>query len=566
MPLPGKQMAGKKAQVTGKSWFFEVHGAAVRRFMGVRAVLGRLGRRAYVLAAVAVLALLAAPTAGAGAPTPVPPQVELAIDSVQSKPEYERSDFGLLVADRDTGEILINQNSDKLFTTGSIMKTFTASTVLSEYGTDYRFRTKVFRRGKVNKRALKGNLVLAGAGDYAFGLRDESEDTMGYNSTPTIDHSYADTGLPGPTLLKGSDPLRGVTDLARDIRKSGIREVKGNVVVDDRLFKTYKEWPDGDISPVWLNENLIDAEARPTKVGKPAKVHWRPKTSMYKVVNRTKTGPKGSQASLELSQPKNGKLVLSGRIPLGSEPLLNNVQVGNPSALVRTALIDALKREGVNVKAKTVAKNPRKLLPGNRVMKSGKKVGLFVSRPMSEMVKVILKVSFNRGADLMACLVAVNRGSRTCEDGLLPIYQNNTALGVPDGTTYLYDGAGSDDRDRTSPGGAVALLDGVLGESYGQAIYDGLPIYGVDGTFRVDGLDSPAKGKIRAKSGNRVAFVTEDLGFVGAQTRMGFIETEGGRNLIYADLINNVPATSPLIIFDINDDMDTMEVSIQQGY
>ena len=229
-------------------------------------------------------------------------------------------------------------------------------------------------------------------------------------------------------------------------------------------------------------------------------------------------------------------------------------------------MIGALRRQGVKVSARATGGNPRRLLPGKTVMKSGKQLGVYTSDPLSQTIKAILKVSANRGADLLACLLAVEAGSTTCEDGLADIVENNDALGVPPNTTFAFDGAGSNDMDRTSPAGAVALLDSALGTPYGNDLYDSLPILGVDGTFRETGLDSPAKGMIRAKSGNRVGGITDDYGIVGAQTRIGYMTTKGGRNLVYADLLNNIPFTTPLVIFDIDTDMTTIETAIQQGY
>lgn len=503
---------------------------------------------------------------GAAAATPVPPAVQDAIDTMRSKPAYVHTNFGLSVVDRDTGEILLEDNPEELFNTGSIMKTFTASAALSRLGSDFRFRTPVYRRGQVRKGTLKGNLVMVASGDYSFGLRDRADGTMGYNSTPDIDHSYADTGLPGPTLLKGSNPLRAVNGIAKQIRKSGIRRVDGNVVVDDRLFRAFDGWPDGLLSPAWINENLIDVQAHPTRAGQPAKVVWRPKTAMYRVVNRARTGKAGSAPSLKLSGPTKGKLVLTGRIPAKSEPILSNAQVPSPPALMRSALIGALKRNGIRVAAPAAGPNPRSLLPGRSMMKSGRLVGVYRSLPLSETVKVILKVSANRGADLLACMTAVDRGSRDCESGLTTLVENNDALGVPANTTFAFDGAGSNDLDRTSPSAATTLLRNVLATPYSSALYDGLPILGVDGTFRETGLNSPAKGMIRAKSGNRAAGIGDNYGLIGAQTRMGYMTTKGGRNLVYADLVNNVPFTSVDVMFAIGADMTTVETAIQQGY
>jgi serine-type D-Ala-D-Ala carboxypeptidase/endopeptidase (penicillin-binding protein 4) len=526
-------------------------------------------RRAIsVVAGIALLALLTPSLVGrAAAAEPIPPSVQAVKTEVQSKPRYQHSTWGLRVVDRDTGEVLIDELSDKLFVTGSILKTYTTSATLAEYGTDYRFRTPVHRVGGVRNGRLNGDLVLVASGDYSFGLRDRPDGTLGYNSTPQIDHNYGDTGLPGPTLLANSHPLAGVDDLAQQVRESGIRRVRGDVMIDDRLFEEFKGWPDGTISPIWVNENVIDMMATPTTPGERAKVRWRPHTSAIQVINRTRTGPPGSQSSLQASGPTRGKVTLSGRIPADSQPLLTIVQVPFPANFARTAFIDALRDHGVDVDARTRGANPSQELPKKKALTGANRVAQRVSPPLSEYVKVILKVSYNRGADLMACLLAVRRGSTDCEDGLLSVVENNAALGASPETTLPFDGAGSDDRDRTSPLDFTTFLSNLYNtQPYGQAIYDGMPILGVDGTLRESGLGSPAAGKIHAKTGDRVAFTEAGQGFAGAKTRVGYIEAESGRNLVYADLIRDIPIEQPTDIFEVDKDMTALETAIQQGY
>ena len=136
---------------------------------------------------------------------------------------------------------------------------------------------------------LAGNLVLVASGDFSFGLRDQPDGTLAFNSFPEIDHNYADTGFPGAAVVKGSDPLAALDKLAADIRKAGITEIDGNVAIDDRLFDTYSEWNDGLISPIWVNENVIDITTTPTSPGEPATIDWRPKTAAITVEGEVKT-------------------------------------------------------------------------------------------------------------------------------------------------------------------------------------------------------------------------------------------------------------------------------------
>ena len=121
----------------------------------------------------------------------------------------------------------------------------------------------------------------------------------------------------------------------------------------------------------------------------------------------------------------------------------------------------------------------------------------------------------------MVCLSAVANGSRFCPDGLASMVDNNAALGAGPLTIFPFDGVGSDDRDRSSPAAAATFLINILDQPYGPALYDGLPIFGVDGSLRETGLGSPAAGKIRAKGGNRVGFpIRPEFGIAGAHTRI----------------------------------------------
>ena len=268
---------------------------------------GALMRLVVMVFAVAgVVGALAASTASAADPLspaapPVPPSVAKTIARVQAKPRYRHSTWGLFAADAKTGKVLLSQGAQKLFTSGSTLKLYSAAAVLHDYGPGYRFRTPVFRTGNVRNGVLTGNLILVAPGDFSFGLRDRPNGTQAYNSAPQLDHSDAD-GSPGPTLVPHSNPLAGVEGLARQVRAAGIRRVNGNVVIDDRLFNTYSGWPDGVMSPIGINENFIDITATPTRKGQPARISYRPHTAAFHVRSTVKTSARGSAPSWQVTQ------------------------------------------------------------------------------------------------------------------------------------------------------------------------------------------------------------------------------------------------------------------------
>jgi D-alanyl-D-alanine carboxypeptidase/D-alanyl-D-alanine-endopeptidase (penicillin-binding protein 4) len=182
-------------------------------------------------------------------------------------------------------------------------------------------------------------------------------------------------------------------------------------------------------------------------------------------------------------------------------------------------------------------------------------------------VKVILKVSANRGADLLVCLVAVKHGQRNCPAGLAYLQRNAARLGSPPDTTFAFDGGGSDDRDRINPIAMTTFLRRVQLQPYGSAFRAALPDVGVNGTLAELGKGTPAVGKIQAKPGNRVAFATPALGIAGASNLVGYIETKSGRTLVFANLINNIPLTAAFSeVFSIFDDQMLINEAFQQAY
>jgi D-alanyl-D-alanine carboxypeptidase/D-alanyl-D-alanine-endopeptidase (penicillin-binding protein 4) len=489
-----------------------------------------------------------------------PAVVSAAIENVASKPTYAHSRLAVAVFDQSTSERLIDRDAGKMFVPGSIMKTYSASAALQGYGPNYRFHTPVY--------AINGNLVLVASGDFSFGLREQPNGTLAYNSLPELDHNYADTGFPGPVTLKGSDPLAGLRALAAQVRASGIRAV-GNAVIDDRLFNTYDGWPDGTISPIWINENVVDVTVTPASAGQLALVDWRPKIAGLRVVSNVSTVAANAKTKALAVQAGAGALRVSGSVAAGAKPTLAIWQIPKPADFARTAFIEALQRAGVSVSANPTGANPAQLLPRATDYRAARKVAERISPPLSEFVKVILKISYNRGADLMVCLVALKAGSRNCPDGLTFELKTITALGVSPDSTVIYDGAGSVDAARTSPADQTALLQNLARTTWGRYIHDGMSIMGVDGTQAENQAGTPVAGHIRVKDGSRVGGSPDGQVLLVAKTEVGYIDAKSGRKLVYAVFLNDVPIGAGGIaqtFFTADRDLSSIAAAIQQGY
>jgi D-alanyl-D-alanine carboxypeptidase/D-alanyl-D-alanine-endopeptidase (penicillin-binding protein 4) len=496
----------------------------------------------------------------------VPPDVKAAIDQVTSEPRYEHSSWGFSVRDLSTGKVLLGHSSDKMFVPGSIFKTFSGATVLDSYGPDYRFKTPVYRTGEINKGALEGDVVLVASGDLSLGLREQSDGTMAFANAPEFDHTYANVA---PQAGLVGDPLAGLNELARQVRDAGVREVRGDVVIDDRLFKPW-ESPDGLIAPIWVNENRIDITTEPTSPGKAAEVDWRPKTVAYTLKNEVKTVAEDGETNLQVDEPEPGVIRISGQIAAGSDPAIRVGEVEDPAAFARTAFIEALERAGIEVSAQLTGSNPSDLLPPEDSYRESERVAQHISAPLEEFTKVIFKTSHNPGAQLMTCLSAVKAGSRNCEDGLKQESEVFTDLGVSPESTFIFDGAGSDDHNRTTPDAMTKFLRAVDEQSYGEAFRTSLAIVGEEGTQAQALKDSPALGKIRVKDGTRVIPTPADQGIFFGKALVGYVEAESGRRLVISIMVGNVPVSSAQEIFPMAEtltaDEDELAAEIQQGY
>ena len=444
------------------------------------------------------------PSTGSG--PEVPADVAKALADVLDKELYDHSTWGVYVEDEATGEVLVDHNGQLLFVTGSIMKTLSTAGVLEAWGPDQKFATPVYRTGEVADGVLNGDLVLvASGGDFSFGLREQADGTLRYATLPVVDHNEANAGLPGRSTSRG-DPWAALDSLAGQVKAAGINQVN-DVAIDDRVFEAYRGWSDGVIAPIWFNENLVDVSVAPgAAAGDAPTVTWRPETAAYTVRSNVTTVATGQvTAPLAVSLAEPGVLQVDGQIEAGGVPQGRYYLVDDPSAWARTGFIEALGRAGVTVTAAATGPNPEAAVP-TAPYDPATKVAEHTSATLAQLVKVVQKVSFNRGADLLVCLTAVKGGSTSCPQGLPDTYKTVTALGIPANTTYQFDGAGSDERSRTSPGAMSAFLRGVSKAPWAKAFEDSLPILGVDGTLGNNQAGTPAAGHVFAKTGTRAAF------------------------------------------------------------
>jgi D-alanyl-D-alanine carboxypeptidase/D-alanyl-D-alanine-endopeptidase (penicillin-binding protein 4) len=458
-----------------------------------------------------------------------------------------------------TGESFYSFNADQMSFTGSTRKLFSVGTALNGLGADHRETTPVYRMGSVDgKGVLNGNLVLVAKGDLTFGGR-----RINANTVQVTDFDHADANALGTAQLTPQDPLYALDQLAAQAKASGITAVNGDVAIDDRFFQPYRV-PNGNqlITPMLVNENLVDVTITPTEPGQPANIDYRPKTAAFTVESTVTTGAPGSEETVELSddnlirclgQP-GCKGTISGSIPrdykapvTSGRSMIHTFRVEDPDAFARTAFIEALQHHGVRVSAPVVAPNPTSALSPSADYPANTQVAAFTSPPLSQDAKLILKVSLNQGANLLLSLFGQSRGQDTIQGALAN--ERKTLVddyGINgDQFNFPTNGSGSPDS-RATPRALVQMLTKMATTPVAADFRAALPVLGVDGSMVTTGTNLPAKGHVFTKPGTTVTPSADDKTLeLVAQNLAGYIDTKSGSRLAYAVMVNNAGSVSP---------------------
>ncbi|WFN35566.1 D-alanyl-D-alanine carboxypeptidase/D-alanyl-D-alanine-endopeptidase [Methanogenium sp. S4BF] len=466
------------------------------------------------------------------------------IDRIISQERYRFSTWGAMARDTDSGEVLLSLNGDELFTPGSTTKVFTVATALDVLGPDYRFVTPVYQTGD--------NLVLVASGDLAMGGRAGPGDTLTYTN-----EDHVDAGAFGHCMLVEADPLAGMQTLAQEVAASGVHTL-GDVAIDDRLFREARLMDKGIVTPIVVNDNLIDVTIVPGAPGEPAAVDWRPKSSAYTVANHVVTASAGSEMSVSIPDYSGQQVIeVDGVIPVdaGTVTLTSSVMV--PSAFARSLFIDALENAGVAVDAPAAGQNPSGLLPERGGYAAKMKIAELTSPPFSEYAKVTLKVSQNLYANCLLGIIAAHEGYDMVDAGLYVEGEYLESVGVNSDTLLLVDGEGSI-LNRISPRAGTALTSAVAKLENYNALKDAMPVLGVDGTLATGAQPGdPGYGEIHAKTGTSVAGDQSGSLFVYSRGLLGYMTTERGTNLTFCIYVNNVPGLESMddlqgVVGDVN--------------
>jgi D-alanyl-D-alanine carboxypeptidase/D-alanyl-D-alanine-endopeptidase (penicillin-binding protein 4) len=201
------------------------------------------------------------------------------------------SSVSIVVEETHGSEPLISLNADRAMNPASTMKLLTTFASLETLGPAYRWKTEAYLDGKLENGVLQGDLVFKGYGDPKL----------------TVEQFWM---------------------WLRELRQRGLREIRGDIVLDHSFFATVNQDPaefDNDptraynvgTSALLLNFNALHLHLVPD--GHATIALLEPDLAGYKLVNHITTSKKlhcGGEDAYK-SRLDGRDIVLEGRIPAG---------------------------------------------------------------------------------------------------------------------------------------------------------------------------------------------------------------------------------------------------------
>ena len=368
------------------------------------------------------------------------------------------------------GKVVASLNAHKTRTPASVIKVLTTYAAVLKLGFDYRWSTKFYTTGTLQNGILKGDLLIKGFGDPS--LSDEE-----------------------------------LEKIVSNIRAEGIRQIRGDIVIDRSYFKVgnkdssgfdehpysaYNAMPDA----MMFNERLVTVSVIP----KENKVHKKNVDESYKVVNQLELVNKSCKGKYSWPGVTIDKseviptVLLKGKISKRCGKRNICKVVTKPYKSFYYALKDGLRKEGIPVRGG---------LKLHKIPKEARGLFTHYSDSLEEIISETAKESNNLyarhlllllGAKLYGAPATMKKG----RDAIRYILDSRGALG--EGTLRIDNGSGLSRTSKMNAKLLAEMYDDAY-DRYGSRWMETLSIAGVDGTIKRRFRNTVVKKRAWMKTG-----------------------------------------------------------------
>lgn len=420
-------------------------------------------------------------------------------------PELAKAVTGIHVRRLRDDRTLFAQNARKLFNPASNMKLLTTAAALRYLGPNYHFRTRVYHDGDFKNGRIDGDLYVVGGGD---------------------------------PLLTTENLFGMVNDLAM----RGLREVRGDIVVDESFFDGVIEGPGWEqetsdfayaapIAALSVNFNSVELRVRPGE-SRRRPVRWEiwPPVSSVTVENNAKTRGAHSRSRLWVGTSKtedNGVVIsLRGSMHLGESHRVYRRRIHDPARFAGEAFKAVMQMRGIRVRGKLRVG----VLPKSKV----EHLSTHVSKPLAELVSTLNKYSNNFMAEMILKTTAAEIEGKpgTWQKGSQILTQLLSDVGVPEKSYVVKNGSGLNDVNRITPEQITFLLSRMYRQvELGPEFVSSLAVAGVSGTINERFENTPASHRLRAKTGT----------LSGVSALSGYVSDQSNEVIAFSIMMNDYP-------------------------
>jgi D-alanyl-D-alanine carboxypeptidase/D-alanyl-D-alanine-endopeptidase (penicillin-binding protein 4) len=429
------------------------------------------------------------------------------------------SDASIQIVEVDGGGVVAERNPHLPLAPASNMKLFTTAAAIDLLHPEFEVTTTVYARGAVDAGGtLDGDVKIVGHGDPTIGGRFHDN-----HATAVID------------------------DWATDLKRAGIKTVKGNLIFEYGYMDTqyiHPTWPENQlvnwyeapVSAFSMQEGCVQVRVLPSKPGKPCIVQLDPPTGFLELQSSCTTG----RGLPFITRYRNTNTILvRGGVPTRSGPTEIFVTVENPIHYFAAVTHEALLRDGVTVKGEIVV-TPADPRPDWRAVAQH-------STPLNVIVYVINKKSQNHYAEQLIKIVGAQQkheGTWAAGTGVLKEWLTEK-IGVPAAEFSPADGSGMSRDNRASSAAFVQLLRYMWKSQYRWDFVSSLPYSG----------DPEAKFGRRLKTAPYARQVYAKTGYiVGVVGLSGYVHGASGKIYAFSFLFNRYH-TGVYAVYHLQDEM-----------
>jgi len=416
-------------------------------------------------------------------------ELPMRVQSAMNTRNLPYETLSVYVADVETGEAILEWNGNEPRNPASTIKLLTTLVALDVLGPSYRWRTDVFAEGELDDGRLNGDLVLKGYGD--------------------------------PFLV-----TERVWQLLRNIRHAGVREITGDLLLDDSWFDVGEYDPAAfdhqplrayNVAPnaLLMNFKVVRYWFEPDLANGGVNVRLDPVLDNLRVDNRlglANGSCRGFQRGITVTANKTvSEVTFSGRFPNGCTRYAMDRTALSHNEFVY-GLFDSMWRDSGGSfdgswRNVVVAEDAEPLLSFN-------------SRPLTEMITRINKHSNNVMArQLLYTLGAESNGAPGTQDnGKAVISKWLADNGLASTEIAIQNGAGLSRKTRTTARDMAKMLQFAWRQPYMPEYLASMSLSGLDGTLRQRFANTGLVGKAHLKTGS-LDHVTAIAGYL--QSRSG---------------------------------------------